>query len=80
MLCCFSLFKGLAVLVFSVQIVKSVFKWIYENFVGPAVFGNSINFKNFGQWASKLKFAVFKFECNLEGTNRFPRIYDEKFS
>jgi hypothetical protein len=34
--------------------IKSVIPWIYKNFLGPAIFGGSIKFKEFGKWASKL--------------------------
>jgi hypothetical protein len=36
--------------------IRSVIPWIYKNFVGPATFGGSIKFKEFGKWASKWKY------------------------
>lgn len=36
----------------SVQLFCGVFRWIYENFLGPR-FGKSIDFKSYGKWARK---------------------------
>jgi 17beta-estradiol 17-dehydrogenase / very-long-chain 3-oxoacyl-CoA reductase len=49
----YELFKGISVLIVTTQIIRSVFPWIYKNFIGRAIFGNSINFKKFGKWAGK---------------------------
>jgi 17beta-estradiol 17-dehydrogenase / very-long-chain 3-oxoacyl-CoA reductase len=46
-------FSGISVLIVIIQIIRLVISWIYRNFVGPAIFGSSINLKKFGKWASK---------------------------
>lgn len=60
-------FKNFAVIVFLVQIIFGI-KYIYQQFLRPALYGDKLNFKKYGQWASKLNFKiiildfVFKFK------------------
>lgn len=44
------MFGTFCVFVVSVQLVCGVFRWLYENFLGPR-FGKSIDFKSYGKWA-----------------------------
>lgn len=53
MTCC-GIITNFCYFVVSVQLVCGVFRWLYENVLGPR-FGKSINFKNYGKWARKLK-------------------------
>jgi hypothetical protein len=47
-------FCNFCVIIVTIQIVRSVIPWTYQNFMGPALFGDSVNFKDFGKWAGKL--------------------------
>jgi len=49
MSCC-GLIGTFCVFVVSVQLICGVFRWLYENFLGPR-FGKSIDFKSYGRWA-----------------------------
>lgn len=40
-----------ALVILVIQILRSVIPWFYENFLGPAIAGNRINFKELGEWA-----------------------------
>lgn len=37
-----------------IQLVCGVFRWLYQNVLGPR-FGKSIDFKEYGEWARKLR-------------------------
>jgi hypothetical protein len=45
----FGKFCYFSVIIVTIQIIRSVIPWIYENFLGPAFFGSSIKFKEFGE-------------------------------
>ncbi|XP_058839442.1 very-long-chain 3-oxoacyl-CoA reductase-like [Topomyia yanbarensis] len=47
----YDIFGGVCVFVVSVQLLRKVFPWIYENLLGPKVFGSGIKLKEMGQWA-----------------------------
>jgi hypothetical protein len=49
----FDIFCYFLIAIVAFLIIKSVIPWIYENFLGPAIFGGSIKFKDFGKWARK---------------------------
>ena len=35
----------------SIQLITGVFRWIYQNFIGPNTSGKTTNFKEYGKWA-----------------------------
>lgn len=47
----YDIFGGVCVFVVSVQLLRKVFPWIYQNLLGPKVFGSGIKLKEMGQWA-----------------------------
>lgn len=47
----YDIFGGVCVFVVSVQLLRKVFPWLYENLVGPKLFGSSIRLKEMGSWA-----------------------------
>uniref|UniRef100_U5ES67 Putative 17 beta-hydroxysteroid dehydrogenase type 3 n=1 Tax=Corethrella appendiculata TaxID=1370023 RepID=U5ES67_9DIPT len=47
----YDVFGGVSTFIVSVQILRHVFPWIYENFVGPKLFGSPIKLKEMGEWA-----------------------------
>lgn len=49
MACC-GFFTNLCVFAVLVQLVCGVFRWLYQNVLGPR-FGKSIDFKEYGEWA-----------------------------
>ncbi|KAJ6638293.1 Very-long-chain 3-oxoacyl-CoA reductase, partial [Pseudolycoriella hygida] len=50
MACCFEIIKTFSVFVFGIQLVFGVFRWIYQNVIGPK-FLKPINLREFGSWA-----------------------------
>lgn len=40
-----------ALVIVIIQILRSVIPWIYETYIGPALLGNRIKFKEVGEWA-----------------------------
>jgi len=52
MVCCAS-FTNFCIAVVSIQLVFGVFRWLYENIIGPRLIGNSTVFKSYGRWACK---------------------------
>lgn len=44
-------FGILSLIIVIIQILRSVIPWIYETWVGPALVGNRIKFKELGEWA-----------------------------
>lgn len=51
MVSAYDIFGGVCVFVVSVQLLRKVFPWLYENMIGPKVFGSSIRLKEMGSWA-----------------------------
>lgn len=47
----YNIFSGVCVFVVSVQLLRKVFPWLYENLLGPKLFGSSIRLKEMGSWA-----------------------------
>lgn len=47
----YDIFGGVCVFVVSVQLLRKVFPWLYENLLGPKLFGSSIRLKEMGSWA-----------------------------
>lgn len=47
----YDIFSGVCVFVVSVQLLRKVFPWLYENLLGPKLFGSSIRLKEMGSWA-----------------------------
>lgn len=47
----YDVFGGICVFVVSVQLLRKVFPWLYENLLGPKLFGSSIPLKEMGSWA-----------------------------
>uniref|UniRef100_A0A8D8I1V6 Very-long-chain 3-oxoacyl-CoA reductase n=1 Tax=Culex pipiens TaxID=7175 RepID=A0A8D8I1V6_CULPI len=47
----YDIFGGVCVFVVSVQLLRKVFPWLYENLLGPKLFGSSIRLKELGSWA-----------------------------
>ncbi|XP_053686340.1 very-long-chain 3-oxoacyl-CoA reductase isoform X2 [Sabethes cyaneus] len=47
----YDIFGGVCVFIVSVQLLRKVFPWIYENLLGPKLFGSSIKLKEMGEWA-----------------------------
>lgn len=50
--CVFEWFGTIATILLALQLLRKVFPWIYENFVGPKLNG-ALQLKKFGKWASK---------------------------
>jgi len=50
MSCALGLFSSFASILVVLQLVRRVFPWIYENFLGPKL-GNGVELKKFGKWA-----------------------------
>ncbi|XP_037028950.1 very-long-chain 3-oxoacyl-CoA reductase-like [Bradysia coprophila] len=50
MSCCFELLKTFSVFVFGIQLIFGVFRWIYENIVGPR-FLEPTDLRKYGKWA-----------------------------
>lgn len=48
--------SSFAVIVLLVQVCRRVIPWLYENIIGPQVFGSQIKPRNMGEWASKYNF------------------------
>lgn len=46
-------FQLFAVFVVGVQLVFGVFRWVYQNVIGPN-FLESSNFRGYGEWACEL--------------------------
>lgn len=44
-------FGIISLIIVIIQILRSVIPWIYETWIGPALNGNRINFKELGEWA-----------------------------
>ena len=42
---------GICIAIVVVQLICGVFRWIYNVFIGPALFGGSIKFRQYGKWA-----------------------------
>lgn len=57
MSCC-GMFGTFCTTVVLVQLICGVFRWLYENAIGPKFFGKSIDFKKYGSWARKWKFST----------------------
>lgn len=53
MVCVWSWLGGLSLIIVSIQIYRKVLPWIYQNIVGPLVFGSNINLNKYGDWACK---------------------------
>lgn len=51
MVTAYDIFGGVCVFVVSVQLLRKVFPWIYENLVGPKLLGSPVKLKDMGQWA-----------------------------
>ena len=49
----YDIFSGVCVFVVSVQLLRKVFPWLYENLLGPKLFGSSIRLKEMGSWAGE---------------------------
>jgi len=49
--CLYGWFGTIAVICFVLQLVRKVFPWIYENFIGPQLQGNDLKLKKYGKWA-----------------------------
>ncbi|XP_058456495.1 very-long-chain 3-oxoacyl-CoA reductase [Malaya genurostris] len=47
----YDIFGGVCVFIVSVQLLRKVFPWIYENLLGPKLIGTGIKLKEMGQWA-----------------------------
>lgn len=47
----YDIFSGVCVFVVSVQLLRKVFPWIYENLLGPKLFGSSVKLREMGSWA-----------------------------
>lgn len=47
----YDIFSGVCVFVVSVQLLRKVFPWIYENLVGPKLFGSAVKLREMGSWA-----------------------------
>ncbi|XP_055523315.1 very-long-chain 3-oxoacyl-CoA reductase isoform X2 [Wyeomyia smithii] len=47
----YDIFGGVCVFIVSVQLLRKVFPWIYENLLGPKLFGSTIKLKEMGEWA-----------------------------
>jgi hypothetical protein len=52
MSCC-GLFGTFCAAVVSIQLIFGVFRFLYEQFLGPLLNGKSIDFKKYGKWARK---------------------------
>ncbi|KXJ75614.1 hypothetical protein RP20_CCG011412 [Aedes albopictus] len=47
----YDIFSGVCVFVVSVQLLRKVFPWIYENLLGPKLFGSAVKLREMGSWA-----------------------------
>ncbi|XP_021713340.1 very-long-chain 3-oxoacyl-CoA reductase isoform X1 [Aedes aegypti] len=47
----YDIFSGVCVFVVSVQLLRKVFPWIYENLLGPKLFGSGVKLREMGSWA-----------------------------
>lgn len=47
----YDIFSGVCVFVVSVQLLRKVFPWIYENLLGPRLFGSAVKLREMGSWA-----------------------------
>lgn len=47
----YDIFGGVCVFVVSVQLLRKVFPWIYENLLGPKLFGSAVKLREMGSWA-----------------------------
>ncbi|XP_055616640.1 very-long-chain 3-oxoacyl-CoA reductase [Toxorhynchites rutilus septentrionalis] len=47
----YDIVSGVCVFIVSIQLLRKVFPWIYENFVGPKLIGSGIKLKEMGEWA-----------------------------
>lgn len=52
MSCCFEWLKTFSVFVFGIQLIFGIFRWLYENVVGPK-FLEPTNLQQYGDWACK---------------------------
>lgn len=52
--CALEWFGTIATVLLALQLLRKVFPWIYENFVGPKLSGG-VPLKKFGKWAGKAK-------------------------
>lgn len=50
--CALEWFGTIATVLLALQLLRKVFPWIYENFVGPKL-GGGVALKKFGKWAGK---------------------------
>uniref|UniRef100_A0A1B0F0C3 Uncharacterized protein n=1 Tax=Phlebotomus papatasi TaxID=29031 RepID=A0A1B0F0C3_PHLPP len=50
----FDYFGGLCIVIVIVQLLRIVLPWIYENFLGPCVFGCRVKLSAMGEWAGHL--------------------------
>lgn len=50
--CALEWFGTIATILLALQLLRKVFPWIYENFVGPKLSGG-LSLKKFGKWAGK---------------------------
>lgn len=46
-------FGILSIIIVLIQILRSVIPWIYETWIGPALVGGRLKFKEFGEWAGE---------------------------
>lgn len=51
----FYIIVGICITIVIVQLIFGVFRWIYNVFIEPRLFGSSINFRKYGKWACKLE-------------------------
>ncbi|XP_059618215.1 very-long-chain 3-oxoacyl-CoA reductase [Phlebotomus argentipes] len=47
----FDYFGGLCIVIVAVQLLRIVFPWLYENFLGPCVLGCRVKLSAMGEWA-----------------------------
>lgn len=59
MTCC-GFFGYFCVFTVLVQLYCGVFRFLYQQIIGPALYGSSIDFKKYGKWARK-----FRVLCNI---------------
>lgn len=52
--CALEWFGTIATVLLALQLLRKVFPWIYENFVGPKLSGG-VPLTKFGKWAGKAK-------------------------
>jgi hypothetical protein len=62
----YDIFGGICITLVSVQILKSVLPWIYQNFLGPMTFGSPVKLKEMGQWACEYRFSSFLMVKNVD--------------